>query len=357
LLKKGLKIKSKPFELKGIFFHRTLVVENIVKKIDSLLKKNRYETFYFSEEKSKFCFDLLVKKDNTILLVKVFSNIDNLNENVIKGIKSMSTLLHSKPVLIGIKNRYQKLEDDTIYVREELPFITYNTFEKIIGQNAYPYVLARRGGGVIFLDGALMKDLREKKGLTRKELSEELEVTKRTICSYENESMRPSQQIADRVLEVLDDPNRSIFKNINVFEWQVKFNINKEYSFEGLDLNPFESHLQDVITDIGINTHWYKKGIAPFELSIHSKHYSPELKIEKDFYPLFSKVPGEKNELSFKYFIYMFTKLFQKKGIFIVDNDFKVSDFFKQIPVLKINTIEELDSEEEFIELVKEEEK
>jgi hypothetical protein len=53
----------------------------------------------------------------------------------------------------------------------------------------------------------------------------------------------------------------------------------------------------------------------------------------------------------------MFTKLFQKKGIFIVDNDFKVSDFFKQIPVLKIDTIEELDSEEEFIELVKEEEK
>ena len=129
MLKKGLTIKSKTFELKGIFFHRTLVVENIVQKIDTLLKKNRYETFYFSEEeKSKFCFDLLVKKDNTILLVKVFSNIDNLNENVIKGIKSMSTLLHSKPVLIGIKNRYQKLEDDTIYVREDLPFITYILF-------------------------------------------------------------------------------------------------------------------------------------------------------------------------------------------------------------------------------------
>ena len=334
-----------------------MVVENIVKKIDTLLKKNKYETFYFSEEKNKFCFDILVKKDNTILLVKVFSNIDNLNETVINGIKSMSSLLQSKPVLIGIKNRYQKLEDDTIYVREDLPFITFNTFEKIIEQNAYPFVLARRGGGVIFLDGALMKDLREKQHLTRKESSEELEVTKRTVCSYENESMRPSLQIGKKILEILNDPNRSIFKNVNVFEWQVKFNIDKDYTSENYDLNPFESHLKDVINDIGIDTHWYKKGIAPFELSIHSKQYSPEFEINKDFYPLFSKVPGEKNELSFKYFIFMFTRLFQKKGIFIVDNDFKVSDFFKQIPVLKINTIEELNSEEEFIDLVKEEEK
>jgi len=334
-----------------------LVVENIVQKIDSLLKKNKYETFYTSEEKNKYCFDLLVKKENTILLVKVFSNIDNLNENVINGIKSMSTLLQSKPVLIGIKNRYQKLEIDTIYVRNELPFITYDTFEKIINQNAYPYVLARRGGGIIYLDGALMKDLREQKGMTRKELSEKLEVTKRTVCSYENNSMHPSQQIADRILEILNDPNRSIFKNINVFEWHVKFNIEKEHSFEGQDLDPFQSHLQDVINDIGIDTHWYKKGLAPFELSIHSKHFSPDLKTDNDFYPLFSKISGDKNELSFQYFIHMFTKLFQKKGIFIVDNDFKVSDFFKQVPVLKIRTIEELDSEDEFIELVKDEEK
>ena len=321
------------------------------------MKKNRYETFYFSEEKNKYFFDLLVKKESTILLVKVFSNIDNLNENVINGIKSMSTLLQSKPVLIGIKNRYQKLEDETIYVREDLPFITYNTFEKIINQNAYPFVLARRGGGVIFLDGALMKDLREEKGMTRKELSEKLEVTKRTVCSYENESMRPSLQIADRIMEILDDPNRSIFKNINVFEWHLKFNIAKEYSFDEQDLNPFQAHLQEVINDIGIDTHWFKKGLAPFELSIHSKHFSPELKTDDDFYPLFSKISGDKNELSLKYFIYMFTKLFPEKGIFIVDNDFKISDVFKQVPVLKISKIEELDSEDEFIELVKEEEK
>ncbi|MFX1273976.1 MAG: helix-turn-helix domain-containing protein [Promethearchaeota archaeon] len=336
-----------------------MLVENIVQKVSVLLKKANYETFTI-EEKNKYCFDLLVKKESAILLIKVFSNIDNLNMSIINGIKSMSILLKSKPILIGIKNRYQKLEDNTIYIREDLPFITYNTFENTILNQSYPYVLARRGGGVIFLDGVQMKELREKKNINRKGLSEELEVTKRTICSYENESMRPSQQIAEKIIKILEDPKQTIFKSINIFEWNVKFNINDEHSFAGQELSPFESHIQDVIQDIGIEAHWYKKGLTPFEMSIHCNKYERNCE-ENAIFPLFSKVPSEKgkaSELSFKYFLYMFSQLFQKKGIFIVDNDFRISDTIrnKKIPILKMKNLEKIDNEFEFVEFIQKDE-
>ncbi|MEE9378800.1 MAG: helix-turn-helix domain-containing protein [Candidatus Lokiarchaeia archaeon] len=331
------------------------MIETILQRIDLLLKKANYETLAlgnFTAKKSKFCFDLLVRKDDLVFSVKIFPNIDNINPNVIRDIKSLSTILKSKPLLIGIKNRYQKLEDNTIYIREELPFITLNTFENIL-DDKYPHILARRGGGVVFLDGNLMKTLREDHTITRKELSEKLGVTKRTLCAYENESMRPSEKIAKKILEILE--NNDIFKKINIFGWPIKEDINKIEILEGKELSEFETHVQDIIKDIGLSSYWYKKGSIPFKLSL----YSTSDKIEAEgFYPLFSGISEEQgkiNEMSFKC-LKMFTDLFHKTSLFIIDNGIKIPEAFQKdkIPIVKIKKLEKVDNEEEFIELIQE---
>ena len=327
----------------------------MLQKIDSLLKKANYETLAlgdFTIKKSKFCFDLLVKKDDLVFSIKIFPNIDNLNEDTIRDIKSLSLILKSKPLLIGIRNRYQKLEDNTIYVREGLPFITLNTFENILNEQ-YPYILARSGGGVVFLDGILMKTLREKHSITRKEISESLGVTKRTICAYENESMRPSEKIAEKILEILE--NNDLFKKINIFGWAIKDNIDKKEMLEEKELTQFEYHVQDIIKDIGLSSYWYKKGSIPFKLSLYSQ--SDKIKLD-GFYPLFSGISEEQgkiNEMSF-HCLRMFTNLFHKTSLFIIDNDIKIPEPFKKanIPIVKIKNLERVDDEEEFIELIQE---
>ena len=202
------------------------MINTVIEKINNLLKKANFETFVlsnFATKKSRFCFDLLVKKGDAVFCFKVFPNIDNLNPALIQDIKSFSLMLKSKPLLIGIKNRYQKLEDNTIYVRDGLPFITFNTFEKILTNNVFPHILARRGGGVIFLNGNLMKEIREEHSITRKELSEQLGVAKRTVSAYENESMRPSEEMAEKILNILE--NNDIFKKINIFKWNIKYDM------------------------------------------------------------------------------------------------------------------------------------
>lgn len=335
------------------------MIENIKKRIDSLLKEAQFETFCFESTtavKNKYCFDSLVKKGNSVFLVKVFPNIDNLNETIIKAIKKLSLILKSKPILVGIKNRYQNLEDNTIYIREGLPFITLNTLERILKSNIYPYILARRGGGVIFLNGDLMKNLREKKNISRKEISEEIGVTKRTICSYENESMRPSQIIADKILKILE--NKSIFRKINLFNWHIKFQINKEKDDEIRELTEFESELQDIFNNIGISTIWYKKGQVPFEISLSSKNYILGLEEEENFYPLFSGVSENENNKITKLNInnlMKFANLFHKNALFIVNNDFKIPDAFKksEVPIIRIKNLENMDTKDEFIEIFK----
>lgn len=329
----------------------------LLEKIDSLLKNANFETFLldnFTDKKNKFCFDLLVKKNDNIFSVKIFPNIDNLNADIIDNIKSLSLLLKSKPILIGIRNRYQELEDNTIYIREGLPFITLTTLKNIINKDLYPYILARRGGGIMFLNGNVMKLLREKHSISRKELSELLGVTKRTVCAYENESMRPSEKIANKISDILN--NQAIFRKINLFDWNFKFEIDQKESREDIDLNPFESHLQEVLDDIGISSYWYKKSTIPFKLSLYS-NISDE-KDESSFYPLFSGVSEENkkiNELSFKC-LKMFTELFHANSLFIVNNDIKIPDSLKKIkiPIVRIRKLEKVDDEAEFIDLIQE---
>ncbi|KKM85129.1 hypothetical protein LCGC14_1292180 [marine sediment metagenome] len=331
------------------------MIEKILQKINILLKKANCEIFLlgnFASKKNRFCFDLLAKKDELVFSVKIFNNIDNLNPGVIRDIKSLSLILKSKPILIGIRNRYQKLEDNTIYIREDLPFITLNTFENLINKK-YPYILARRGRGVIFLDGSLMKTVREEHSITRKQLSEQLGVTKRTISAYENESMRPSEMIAEKILEILE--NNEIFKRIDVFRWPVKENIDDKEVLEEKELNGFEAHVQDIIRDIGISSYWYKKGPIPFKLSIYST--SDSLKL-KSFYPLFSGISEGQNkfdEMSFKC-LKVFTNLFHKTSLFIINNNIQIPEIFKNdnIPIVKIKKLEKIDDEEEFIELIQE---
>ena len=330
---------------------------NILEKIDDLLKKANFETFMldnFSNKKNKFCFDLLVKKNDTIFSVKVFTNIDNLNAEIVNDIKSLSTLLKSKPLLIGIKNRYNDLEDNTIYIREGLPFITLTTLENIIDKGLYPYILARRGGGIMFLNGNAMKVIREKQEISRKELSELLGVTKRTLCAYENESMRPSEKIAKKLSNILE--NNEIFRKINLFEWNFKFEIDWKEPRKHVARNSFETHLQAVLDDIGVSSYWYKNSPIPFKLSLYSK-VSGENK-ERSVYPLFSGVSEEDkkiNELSLNC-LNMFNELFHINSLFIVNNDIKIPDSLRKIkvPIVKIRNLEKIDDEEEFIDLVQE---
>ena len=330
------------------------MTSNVIEQINNLLRNANYETFLlgnFAATKSKFCFDLLVKKEELIFSVKVFPNIDNLNSDLIRDIKSFSLILKSKPLLIGIRNRYQKLGDNTIYVRNGLPFITLNTLEKILTNNIYPHILARRGGGVVFLDGDLMKELREQHSITRKELSEKLGITKRTVSSYETESMRPSEEMAKKIGDILEDSD--IFKKINIFKWNIQYDMEDKEIFEGIELNEFESHVEDIIKDIGLSSYWYKKGSIPFKLSLFPSTDNAE---SGGFYPLFSALSeeqGKVNEMNFNC-LKMFNDLFHKTALYIVDNSVRIPGSIKgkEIHIVKIKNLEEVDDEEEFIELI-----
>ena len=59
-------------------------------------------------------FDVVARRDETLLIIKVLTNVDSLSENVAKELLTLSSLLKASPLLIGEKNGVGPLEDDVV---------------------------------------------------------------------------------------------------------------------------------------------------------------------------------------------------------------------------------------------------
>ena len=157
--------------------------------------------------------------------------------------------------------------------------------------------------------------------------------------------------MAGKILDILE--NKDIFKRINIFKWNIKYDMDDIEISEEKELSEFESHIKTIIDDIGLSSYWYKKGTVPFKLSL----FSSLDQIENDgFYPLFSNISEEQKNVNEMYFnsLKVFNDLFHKTALYIIDNNIKIPKSTKRndIHIVKIKSLEEVNDEEEFIDLI-----
>ena len=69
-------------------------------------------------------FDLVARRDNSLLIIKVLTNINSLSEEVASELKLLSKLLKGHPLLIGERGGTGYLENDVVYDRFGIHSIT-----------------------------------------------------------------------------------------------------------------------------------------------------------------------------------------------------------------------------------------
>ena len=322
-----------------------------LKKLDSLLKNSGFYTYSLKSTGEKFCFDLLAKRDDMLFVIKILSNIDNISEDIFEEMKFFSKIVNAIPILIGEKNRRTILDDLTIYVRKRLPIINFNTFRSMIKDNIFPYIVAKRGGGAIFLDGNQLKLLREEKEISRKNFAEHIGITKRSLCSYERGVMRTSVDTAKKIEEILDN---SIFRKINLYKWNFQIDF-EEFLEQDVEKTEFDELIEGILKDIGFSTFWSKKNMNPYDLFITSKDFEPNEKVDS-FFPVCSSI-NEKaqkiNELKLKNLLRI-SKILDKIYLHIVDNSFRSPSIpRKKLPIVRLRDLEKIDDIDRFKNFVK----
>lgn len=177
--------------------------ENVSKEINDLLLSYGFKT---SNIYDRSCFDLLARKDDILIILKILVNVDSLTSTQAEELSKIAGTFLASPIIIGLKSKHNYLEEDVVYERHELPVITPQTLCNIIVNDIHPEIFAKRGGYYVKINGELLRQFREQKNLSLKELADMSHVSRETIYRYEQGNSQTYPETALMLEEVLQKP-------------------------------------------------------------------------------------------------------------------------------------------------------
>ncbi|MFA7044413.1 MAG: helix-turn-helix domain-containing protein, partial [Bacteroidales bacterium] len=176
--------------------------------------------------------------------------------------KVLAEALSASPVLIGERSSSGALEPGIVYSRFDISIISNDTLADHLLEEVPPFIFAAPGGLYVKLDSALLKEIRESKGVSLGTLAETAGVSRRTIQMYEA-GMGAMIDAALRLEEFLKVP---IIEPVNPFGYNPKHKT-KEYELFGNERT--ESIIFNHLLDMGFAVTPVSR--SPFEALTRSK--------------------------------------------------------------------------------------
>jgi putative transcriptional regulator len=178
--------------------------EELITKVRETLKK----AGFLLSEKMKLrsvSFDLVARRENKILLIKVLLNVDSFGPESSKELRLVASGLNAAPILIGLYSGIGKLEEGVVYSRSGVPIVSLKTFSDFILEGVPPYIFSAPGGLYVKIDGEALEKARSKKKISLGTLAEIAGVSRRAIQMYQN-GMGTTIEVALRMEEYLNEP-------------------------------------------------------------------------------------------------------------------------------------------------------
>ncbi len=150
------------------------------------------------------CFDLVARRDDTLLIVKVLQNVDALNKETAHELTAIARSLHGSPLVVGERSGTGPLEDGVIYSRFGVSILARRTLVDFLEDGVPPFLYSAPGGLYVRLDTDALRRHREERGLSLGTLAEFAGVSRRTIQMY-LEGMSATMEVAMRLEEFLNE--------------------------------------------------------------------------------------------------------------------------------------------------------
>ncbi|MCL2295577.1 MAG: transcriptional regulator [Methanomassiliicoccaceae archaeon] len=208
------------------------------------------------------CFDIVGRKDDTLLIIKILSNVDAFSRENAEDMKVLADALRATPLLIGETSSSGPLEAGIVYSRFKIPIISNETLSEHLLEEVPPFIFAAPGGLYVKIDGDLLRQIRENSGISLGTLAETTGVSRRTIQMYES-GMGAMIDAAMRLEEFLQMP---IIEPINPFEYKSKKKL-EDYEVAGGSVT--ESKALNRLLEIGFAITPVTK--SPFEAISRSR--------------------------------------------------------------------------------------
>jgi putative transcriptional regulator len=224
---------------------------------DTLIKSG----FYVSELYTlrPIGFDLVARRDNSLLIIKVLTNIDAMTEEVAKELRTLSILLKGCPLIIGMRSGTGVLEEETVYDRFGIQVITSDTLKNHLLEGISLEVYAAPGGLYVNLDKDKIKKLRTEQNISLGSFARSLRVTRRTVQMYED-GMNASIEVALRIENLLGE---NVTDPIDIFNRKIPKNQIQSTSVEPEGFRKFQRDVFSILEQVGYKVVPLER--APFE--------------------------------------------------------------------------------------------
>ncbi len=226
----------------------------LLESVVRILAKAGYGVADLAETKPR-CFDVIARKDDIILILKVLYNVDSLKSEVAEEMKKLAKLLEASPIVVGERFKFDFLERGVVYTRYGLPVVNLATFYDFIVENIPPYIYSAPGGYYVKLDSKKIREARERLGISIGEMAKMLGVSRRTIKKYE-EGIDTSLSTAAKIEEIL---GAYVIKAIDL----TKFGYECEISCDDEAFEGKEGEILEQLRVIGVAVYPVKH--APFD--------------------------------------------------------------------------------------------
>lgn len=163
----------------------------------------------------EYCFDSIVDHGSARIALKVSITIDNVDIQSREELTRICPYLRCTPLIIGERTRKTRLQDGVVHTRGTIPAINLETLRRLLEDEDFPFILAKKGGIYVMVNGDRIKETREALNYSRGDVAEEIGLSRRAVYEYERGTMTPTINIALQLEKMLDT---QIVKPLNILE-------------------------------------------------------------------------------------------------------------------------------------------
>lgn len=303
--------------------------------IDSV-KRVSYKSGYSiicADESLSYAFDLILRNEEGMIVVKVMSNVGLLTDEVSRSLIAVARFLDAHPLIIGIHNREERIEDGVVYSRYSLPIVSYQTFVSYLRAGEEPNVKAGPGGFYVEINSEKLRRIRTERSLSLGEIAGAIGTTRRTVLMYES-GMSASIDIALKMEEFLRE---DIMEYVS-FLWNVEL---EELGSGFKKMREFERTVNQEISKKGFSIYPIRRSMVNFLMEDSESSY-------------FGGIEEELSRITRKaQYLRELSEITNREGILIVK---KIMERPRKsdIPIISLTELEQLEDKEELKGIIRE---
>lgn len=204
--------------------------EDLLKRVRFLLARTG---FYVSRPlpRRSISFDMVARRDDSLLIIKVLSNVDAFSRDNADEMKVLAEALGASPLLVGERSGSGHVEEGIVYSRFGVAIISLETLSDFVMDGVPPFIFAAPGGLYVRLDDSRLRDLREERNISLGTLANIAGVSRRTIQMYES-GMGAMIDVAVKIEDYLDE---SLVLPIDPFDYSTE-SANYEIDYPDVDI-------------------------------------------------------------------------------------------------------------------------